>query len=454
MERHHDARRSRRRRRTSARRRCSAPVVRRSSGGPAARTIVRSIGRSRRDRSPARSRSPTPTRRRPSSPRWSATSPTSWRCGCGRWAGSRARSRCGCAGPGSPSAAASADTGSSGGGAPRPQPNRLVRSVTLREATALDEDLRAAAASLLKVLWRRQPVGGLGLVLSNLQPTGPQMPLFPLAGPDGTRAHGRHAAGALGPSRAGRSALRLASASLPGYGSGGRRQRWTRSRTSAAERHRCRLRHRQDGLTVRGKLAHARFAEARAPRRRRPRRAKPGRGETAAILERALRPASERDHRARFPHAVRAARRDDPVGAVDRTRASTRSRRRSSRAIRIRSALAAATTAELEPQIKATGFFRQKAKMLLGMAQALRRAPRRRGARRHGRADGAARRRPQDRQRRARPRPRRARPAGRSPRPARRQPHRHRPGGRRPRRSRRSCARRCRASSGRSRPTR
>jgi endonuclease-3 len=33
--------------------------------------------------------------------------------------------------------------------------------------------------------------------------------------------------------------------------------------------------------------------------------------------------------------------------------------------------LAAATTAELEPQIVATGFFRQKAKMLLGMAQAL-----------------------------------------------------------------------------------
>ena len=73
-------------------------------------------------------------------------------------------------------------------GAPRPQPNRLVRSVTLREATALDEDLRAAAASLLKVLWRRQPVGGLGLVLSNLQPTGPQMPLFPLASQDGSKA--------------------------------------------------------------------------------------------------------------------------------------------------------------------------------------------------------------------------------------------------------------------------
>jgi endonuclease-3 len=34
-------------------------------------------------------------------------------------------------------------------------------------------------------------------------------------------------------------------------------------------------------------------------------------------------------------------------------------------------ALAAATTAEIEPQIVATGFFRQKAKMLLGMAHAL-----------------------------------------------------------------------------------
>ncbi len=76
----------------------------------------------------------------------------------------------------------------SSGTAPRLQSNRLVRSVTLREATALDEDLRAAAASLLKVLWRRQPVGGLGLVLSNLQPTGPQMPLFPLVSQDAARA--------------------------------------------------------------------------------------------------------------------------------------------------------------------------------------------------------------------------------------------------------------------------
>ena len=94
--------------------------------------------------------------------------------------------------PASSGSSTASDTGSGTGTAvglgARPQPNRLVRSVTLREATALDEDLRAAAASLLKVLWRRQPVGGLGLVLSNLQPTGPQMPLFPLAGQDGSKA--------------------------------------------------------------------------------------------------------------------------------------------------------------------------------------------------------------------------------------------------------------------------
>jgi nucleotidyltransferase/DNA polymerase involved in DNA repair len=65
---------------------------------------------------------------------------------------------------------------------------RVVRSVTLREATALGEDLRAAALSLLKVLWRRQPVGGIGLVLSNLQTAGPQMSLFPLAKPEAAAA--------------------------------------------------------------------------------------------------------------------------------------------------------------------------------------------------------------------------------------------------------------------------
>jgi nucleotidyltransferase/DNA polymerase involved in DNA repair len=64
--------------------------------------------------------------------------------------------------------------------------NGTRRSVTLREATALGDDLRAAAQSLLKTLWRRQPVGGIGLVLSNLQSAGPQMSLFPLARTDGS----------------------------------------------------------------------------------------------------------------------------------------------------------------------------------------------------------------------------------------------------------------------------
>jgi nucleotidyltransferase/DNA polymerase involved in DNA repair len=124
---------------------------------------------------------------------------------------------------GSASAAdGTSDTRHSVGGTAAPQPNRLVRSVTLREATALDEDLRAAAASLLKVLWRRQPVGGLGLVLSNLQPTGPQMPLFPLARPEGTTATAE--------TLRVRSGLRVlvdqryvSRGVLPGYGAGGGR---------------------------------------------------------------------------------------------------------------------------------------------------------------------------------------------------------------------------------------
>jgi DNA polymerase-4 len=128
----------------------------------------------------------------------------------------------------SPSAAGGTSvTGSSlGSTAPRLQPNRLMRSVTLREATALDEDLRAAAASLLKVLWRRQPVGGLGLVLSNLQPTGPQMPLFPLVRLDGALLA---AAGATADTLRVQSGLRVlvdqryvSRGVLPGYGSGDR----------------------------------------------------------------------------------------------------------------------------------------------------------------------------------------------------------------------------------------
>ena len=91
--------------------------------------------------------------------------------------------------------------------------------------------------------------------------------------------------------------------------------------------------------------------------------------------------------------------------------------------------LAAATTAELEPQIVATGLLPAEVQDAARHGAGPARAPRRPGAGRHGRVDGAARRRPQDGERRARPRARRARPAGRSPCAARRQPHRHRPGG-------------------------
>ena len=93
-------------------------------------------------------------------------------------------------------------------------------------------------------------------------------------------------------------------------------------------------------------------------------------------------------------------------------------------------ALAKATTAELEPQIQSTGFFRAKSKSLLGMATAVVREARRRDPGDDGRAHRSPRRRPQDRQRRPRPRARRARAAGRSPRPSRVQPHRHRQRGR------------------------
>ena len=175
-----------------------------------------------------------------------------------------------------------ADTRSSvGSGASRPQPNRLVRSVTLREATALDEDLRAAAASLLKVLWRRQPVGGLGLVLSNLQPTGPQMPLFPLVNQDAARA--------TADTLRVRSGLRVlvdqryvSRGVLPGYGPSGRGQAGRANGGRAAERpveRQLPLRHRRtdrakagsraDGVTVRGKLAACPVRQsARAPLRR------------------------------------------------------------------------------------------------------------------------------------------------------------------------------------------
>jgi 3-methyladenine DNA glycosylase/8-oxoguanine DNA glycosylase len=77
-------------------------------------------------------------------------------------------------------------------------------------------------------------------------------------------------------------------------------------------------------------------------------------------------------------------------------------------------ALAGAAAAELEPLILSTGFFRQKSKSLIGMAQKL-------VAEYNGRvpaemdADRPRRRRPQDGERGARPCARRARAAGGSP---------------------------------------
>jgi DNA polymerase-4 len=58
----------------------------------------------------------------------------------------------------------------------------ITRTVTLREAVAHHDALLSAARALLRVLWRRQPVSRVGVVLSNLQRVGLQMPLFPLSG--------------------------------------------------------------------------------------------------------------------------------------------------------------------------------------------------------------------------------------------------------------------------------
>lgn len=56
-----------------------------------------------------------------------------------------------------------------------------TRSVTLREATARHDALLSAARALFRVQWRRRAVVRMGVVLSNLQRMGPQMPLFPLS---------------------------------------------------------------------------------------------------------------------------------------------------------------------------------------------------------------------------------------------------------------------------------
>lgn len=58
----------------------------------------------------------------------------------------------------------------------------FARSTSLREATASDGDLVAAAHALLNTLRRQvRPVAGVSIVLSNLHHGGAQLPLFPLS---------------------------------------------------------------------------------------------------------------------------------------------------------------------------------------------------------------------------------------------------------------------------------
>jgi DNA polymerase-4 len=65
------------------------------------------------------------------------------------------------------------------------EPERTyARATTLREATATDADLVTAARALLHTLRRQcRTIGSITVVLSNLQRSGAQMPLFPLAPP-------------------------------------------------------------------------------------------------------------------------------------------------------------------------------------------------------------------------------------------------------------------------------
>ena len=123
-----------------------------------------------------------------------------------------------------------------------------------------------------------------------------------------------------------------------------------------------------DGVTVRGKLAACPVRRsARAPLRRL--HAKPA-GETQAILQRLY---------GQHPNATTELDFTTPFELLVATILSAQSS--DARVNQVTPAffkrypdpqrLAAATTAELEPQIVATGFFRQKSKMLLGMAQAL-----------------------------------------------------------------------------------
>ena len=129
------------------------------------------------------------------------------------------------------------------------------------------------------------------------------------------------------------------------------------------------LRHRKTGLTVRGKLAACpvrRSARAPLP----PACSQAGRRTRRRILERLY---------GQHPNATTELDFTTPFELLVATILSAQSS--DARVNQVTPAffkrypdpqrLAAATTAELEPQIVATGFFRQKSKMLLGMAQAL-----------------------------------------------------------------------------------
>jgi DNA polymerase-4 len=63
------------------------------------------------------------------------------------------------------------------------------RTLTMREATALERDLQATARALFRAVWRHRPLAGIGIVLSNLQRVGPQMPLFPVRRPSLADSH-------------------------------------------------------------------------------------------------------------------------------------------------------------------------------------------------------------------------------------------------------------------------
>ena len=91
-----------------------------------------------------------------------------------------------------PAAAMTQPAAATAGRGPRSSPPPAVesRTLTLREATASDCDLQAPAQAVFRMLWRRQALAGIGVVLSNLQRVGAQLPLFPVHRPLATEAPG------------------------------------------------------------------------------------------------------------------------------------------------------------------------------------------------------------------------------------------------------------------------